>query len=107
MEKRSIQQNKSIHKGCQQIADYLVENNISLQTAFKNLEVRPSMETIKSIFRQIANSKYDIKSTTELEKHQVGEVWEDLSKALSESTGVYFAFPSQDSEALQHLEYEA
>lgn len=101
---RSSKQNNSIHLGCTQIANYLVENNITLQEAFVNLEIRPTMESIKGIFRQIAHAKYGVESTKDLEKKQVDEVWEDLSKALSESTGIYFGFPSIESESLEHLE---
>jgi len=97
MEKqRTIQQNKAIHKGCQNIADVLIENGISLNKVIKNLEVRPSMESVKDIFRSIAESKYGIKSTTELKSNQVTEVWEDLIKAVSESTGIFIPFPSKE-----------
>jgi len=97
MEKqRTIQQNKAIHKGCQNIADVLVENGISLNKVIKNLEIRPSMESVKDIFRSIAESKYGIKSTTELKSNQVTEVWEDLIKAVSESTGIFIPFPSKE-----------
>jgi len=96
MKQRTIQQNKSIHKGCQNIADVLVENGISLNKVIKNLEIRPSMESVKDIFRSIAESKYGIKSTTELKSNQVTEVWEDLIKAVSESTGIFIPFPSKE-----------
>jgi len=104
--KRTNKQNRSIHLGCSQIADILVENGISLQVAFKNIEVRPTMEVIKGIFRQIANAKFEVTSTADLTTSQVDKVWEDLIKPLSENTGVYFSFPSQeDSENyLQSLE---
>lgn len=97
MKIRTIQQNKSIHKGCQNIADVLIENGVSLNKVIQNLEVRPSMESIKDIFRSIAESKYGIKSTTELTTAQIDPVWEDLIKAVSESTGVYIEFPSRES----------
>jgi len=96
MKQRTNQQNKSIHKGCQQIANVLVENGISLNKVIKNLEIRPSMESVKDIFRSIAESKYGIKSTTELKSNQVTEVWEDLIKAVSESTGIFIPFPSKE-----------
>jgi len=103
METRSSQQNKALHKGCQQIADYLIENNITLQEAFKNMEIRPTMESIKAIYRQIAHAKYGVDSTAKLEKHQIDGTWEDLTKCLSETTGVYFQFPSNESESIEHL----
>ena len=97
MEQRSYKQNKSLHLGCQNIADILIENNISLNVAFKNLEVRPTMENIKAIYRQIANAKYGVESTSELTRKQVDVVWEELTKALSETTGIYFEFPSEET----------
>jgi len=103
METRSSQQNKALHKGCQQIADYLIENNITLQEAFKNMEIRPTMESIKAIYRQIAHAKYGVDSTAKLEKHQIDGTWEDLTNCLSETTGVYFQFPSNESESIEHL----
>jgi len=99
-------QNKSLHLGCQQIADHLVENNIPLDVALKNLHVRPSMETIKSIYRDIAKAKFEVTSTADLETTQIDQVWEDLTATLSLNTGVYFPFPSQETrkEALQALD---
>lgn len=97
MEKqRTLQQNKSIHRGCQDIANILIENNITLNTVLKNLEVRPSMESIKDIFRSIATAKYGIKSTADLQTNQVNYVWEELVKAISETTGIFIPFPSQE-----------
>ena len=97
MKIRTIQQNKSIHKGCQNIADILIENGVSLNKVIQNLEVRPSMESIKDIFRSIAERKYGIKSTTELTTAQIDPVWEDLIKAISETTGIFIEFPSRES----------
>lgn len=97
LKQRTIRQNKSIHKGCQQIADYLVENGISLNNAFKNLDIPPTMETIKAMYRSIAKAMYNVDSTSELKTYQVDKVWEVLTKTLSENTGLYFSFPSQET----------
>lgn len=93
---RTIAQNNSIHLGCTQIADLLIEHGISLSVAIKNLDVRPTMHSIKDVFRSIATAKYGIESTSELTTWQVNEVWKDLSKALEESTGVPIYFPSNE-----------
>lgn len=79
------------------MANVLIENGISLNKLIKNLEVRPSMESIKDIFRSIAESKYGIKSTTELQSNQIDSVWEDLIKAVSETTGIFIPFPAKEN----------
>ena len=94
--KRTLAQNRALHKGCQNIADTLVEGGISLSVAFKDLDVRPTMNSIKDAFRSIAKAKYNVESTSDLETNQVNEVWEDLTKTLSENTGILFNFPSAD-----------
>lgn len=93
---RTVLQNNSIHLGCSQIADLLIEHGISLSVAIKNLDVRPTMHSIKDVFRSIANAKYGVESTSELSTWQVNEVWKDLAKALEESTGIPIYFPSNE-----------
>ena len=92
--KRSNKQNKALHKGCTNIADLLVEHGISLNVAIKNLDVRPTMESIKDAYRSIARAKFGIESTATLTTKQINEVWVDLTKTLSENTGIDFPFPS-------------
>ena len=94
---RTILQNNSIHLGCTQIANVLIENNITLNAVIKNLEIRPSMNSIKDIFRAIAKAKYGVESTADLKSNQIDPCWEDLIKAISEATGVFIEFPSRES----------
>lgn len=94
---RTIQQNKSIHKGCTDIANLLTEQGKNLSVVIERLDVRPSMESVKDIFRAIAKAKYGIESTSDLKSNQVMEVWDDLIKAISETTGIFISFPSQES----------
>lgn len=64
------------------------------------------MESIKEIYKDIAKSKYGVDSTTQLDRKQIDQVWEDMTKALSINTGVHFPFPSEESrlEALESYE---
>ena len=102
-EARTLQTNKALHKGFTNIADFLVENGISLEVAFKNMHVRPTPTNIKDIFRESANKKFNITSTAEMTGKQIDEVWEEIIFALSENTGVFIPFPSRDSEAFNSI----
>lgn len=94
---KTRQQEKAYHKGFEQIANILIENNITLNMVIKNLEIRPTKENVKDIFRAIAKSKYGVESTSDLKSNQIDPCWEDLQKAISESTGVYIEFPNRES----------
>ena len=101
---RTSVQNSSIHLGCQQLADVLVENNQTLNSVIEKLEIRPTMESIKVLFKAIALAKFGVDSTTKLESHQVTEVWQDLAHAVGQATGVNVEFPSQESMMFNSLE---
>lgn len=94
---RTNLQNRSLHKGCQQIADLLIESGISLSVALRGLDVRPTMNSIKDVYRSIATAKFGVDSTADLTTTQINEVWVDLAKALEENTGVEIGFPSQEN----------
>lgn len=69
----------------------------------QRLDVPPTMEAIKVIYKSIAKSMFGVDSTTKLESGQVDKVWEVLAKAVSEETGVHIGFPSEETrqEALE------
>lgn len=94
---RTYKQNRALHKGCQQIADLLIESGISLSVALQGLDVRPTMNSIKDVYRSIAQAKYGVDSTANLTTTQINEVWVDLVTALERNTGVEIGFPSQES----------
>lgn len=95
--KRTLSQNKSIHLGCQQIADIMIENNITINMLIKEIEVRPTMESVKAIFRAMAEEKYLVKSTADLERQQIDPIWEELVHAVSKITGETIPFPSREN----------
>ncbi len=96
MKIRSGSQNKSIHKGCDQIADVLIENGVSLQAFLEHLEIRPTKEAIFEIFRSMSLAKYEV-TTSKLETKQVDPIWDELIEALGKTTQVYIPFPSTEN----------
>jgi hypothetical protein len=94
---RTDKQNKSIHKGLTDISTLLIENGISLNAVIKNLQIRPTPEALKEVFKAIAKAKYGVESTTQLQTNQIEPIWEELIKAVSETTGIYIEFPSEQS----------
>lgn len=102
--KRSLSQNNSIHKGCGDIADTLVEHGISLQVFLQHLDVRPTKESIFAIFRSMAISKYEV-TTSKLNTNQINPIWDELIEGLAKTTGVEIEFPSRQNFLLEQGNY--
>lgn len=86
---------KALNLGCKQVADILIENNIPLNVAFKNTEIRPTQVVIKDIFKQIAKVKFLKDSTESMTAKEIDEVWVDMLKPLSEKIGEDIPFPNE------------
>lgn len=92
---RSIQQNKSIHKYCTEVANMLNESGITKQVFYRNVESDYTMENIKDLWRAFAKAKYNKEHTAELTSHQVTQIYEEVNRHISQF-GLHVAFPSQD-----------
>jgi len=102
--KRSGTQNNSIHKGCQQLADLCIENNVTVNMILETIEVRPTAHNMKEILKAVIKSKYGYDSTTQLETGEVDPPWEELATTVGKLTGTYIPFPSRESQMFNSLE---
>jgi len=97
--KRTEKQNNSIHLYCERLAEALNDAGFSFndQKVIK-VEVSFTKENVKeSIWRNVQTALYpDKHSTTDLEKMEVSEVYENISRFIGERAGVYVPFPSED-----------
>lgn len=97
--KRTDQQNKAIHKYCEQLADALNDAGYTFNDQkVIQIDVQFTKENVKeSIWRNVQTALYPEKhSTTELEKMEVSEVYENISRFIGERAGVHVPFPSQE-----------
>lgn len=95
--KRTIAQNRALHKLFNDIAYYCVESGIDQKTVVKSLEAYPvsvSPQFVKETWRAMQIALTGKTSTTELNKKEIDQVYEVFNKFWSELTGEHFAFPS-------------
>lgn len=103
MEKRTIRQNASLHRLYSDISRYCMENSITTKDVLSHMqsyEVEVTDAFVKSVWRAIQQSITGSKSTTELNKEDLNEVYREFAKFWSEVTGQTFEFPSYDSLAM-------
>lgn len=91
--KRTGRQNNSIHLYFEEVARELNNSGIDMRVLVKNLQVSHTKESVKGIWRAIAEAKYGKKSTTELTSKEIDEVFDEFNRLLAEF-GIHVPFPS-------------
>lgn len=105
-EYRTIQQNKSLHKYLTLLAIALTEAGYTQKMVleiFKEVELSPTMYSLKGIFRSIGRAMFGKKSTKDLLTTEMQEVYKNFDLKLAETTGITVAWPSKDH-LLEHYE---
>lgn len=93
---RTLQQNKSIHLWCSQIATALNANNMYIKDTIKT-EVSWSMDTVKEIlFKPIVKALYNKDSTTKLDKNEFEKIIDTLTLIFANRGVTLPAFPNRD-----------
>lgn len=93
--KRTLQQNKALHKYCIEVAKELNDAGVTVEAFVKNIQADFSMETVKMMWRAFAKAKYGKESTTELTTKQINEIYDECNRHIAQF-GIHVAFPSQE-----------
>lgn len=102
---RTNQQNRALHKLFNDISAYCVETGIDQKTvldSLKSYEVSTSPQFVKEVWRVIMHTLTGKKSTTELDRKEIDQVYDVFNKFWSELTGEHFPFPSWEEMTLQY-----
>ena len=100
---RSILQNNSLHEYCQQLADKCNEVGISQRLLLEGLEIDNSLQSVKSIFREMGRAKYGKKSTADLTTKEMSSIYEEFNKHTSK-IGIHIDWPSLEPNFLDEYE---
>ena len=99
--KRTLPQNNSLHKYCDDLAESLndagYDQVITIKLFKDGFELPWTMIAMKGLFRKIAKEMYEVESTADLNTVQMQEVYKVLDKAISMKTGVRCEWPSMES----------
>lgn len=102
---RTLSQNASLHLFCQQVALAARENGLTMQKMLEGaIELEPTQEGIKSLFRQIAKAMYGCDSTKDLTTREMTETYEVFNRFLAEKPRcLHVPWPSEESLSLKNL----
>ena len=99
MTTRTTTQNAAIHKYFSLLAEALNDAGYDMQKVLEHKAVSvPWNESMvkEVLWRGIQKAMFNKESTTELEINEVSEVYDVLSRHISENFGVYVPFPSNE-----------
>ena len=103
-DKRTLQQNKSIHKWCEQIASELNKEKFFIQDVIK-LNTKWNMLKVKElIFKPVVQSLYTKDSTTKLNKDEFELIIDTIIRALGTKGIECPDFPN--TEDLENITYK-
>ena len=91
---RTNQQNKGIHAFCNEVAKQMEARGLDMKTVLKEgVPISPTKERIKEyMWKPIQKALTGKESTTAINKKQVNEVYEYLSKLLAEKYDINVRF---------------
>lgn len=94
---RTLTQNRAIHKYFELLADELNGAGFDMRVMLKqSVDIVWTPNSVKNyLWRPIQNAMTDKESTAKLTSREVSEVYEVLSRELSEKKGIYIAFPAR------------
>lgn len=103
-QKLSDQQRKAIHLYLTWLSDALNEAGYDMKkTLSKSVDIPWTPISAKeSLWKPLQKVMFEKPSTTELNPHQVSQVYEVINRIIGERTGVHVEFPSK--EALEEYE---
>lgn len=106
--KRTIQQNKSLHLYLTKVAEELNAAGLERKiTITMGADVPWSAETIKEvIWRSIQHAQTGKYSTAELTTKEYSEVWETVNRFIGENFGVHVPVQSYEDKIREHLKKE-
>lgn len=96
---RTAQQRKALAVYETELARAMVERGIDLRTFLKEgVEIPATKQLVHDhITLPLVKVMFGKKSTTELEVHEVSELYDVINKNIGERAGVSVPFPSRDS----------
>ena len=105
---RTTQQNKALHKWCEELARELNERGLTFKKVVKeSFDLDWNKDMVKRVFWQsLAKAKFQTEHTSELTTTQLQDIYEEINRILSapKFDGIHMPFPSKDIEYENYIE---
>lgn len=97
---RTLKQNRALHKFCSEVAHECIQKGITYKVLIESLEVEPTSENIKDIFRAVGKAMFNVDKTSKMSVDQLSQVTEKVNILLAKQ-GIETEFPSEEKVRLE------
>lgn len=96
---RTLTQNRCMHLYCKHLADALNDAGWDMKRLLKDdFEIPWTEHSAKdTLWREIQKAMFGHESTTKPDRKQYSEIYDALNRVISQRTGVFVPWPSNDS----------
>jgi hypothetical protein len=99
---RTNQQNKALHKWCDELARECSHKGVSYKAVVQNMEVDWTPEAVKGIIRAVLKAMYKKDSTADATTVELTNACKEVDKIFLEQ-GILIGFPSlEEDEFIKH-----
>ena len=94
--KRTLAQNRSLHKMCSDASNLCIEHGIDLPLLIARYRIQVTPEIIKDIIRETGRTKFNKESTADLTTKELQACFEEFRQNLIDISGgmIQIEFPS-------------
>lgn len=90
---RTARANNAMHLWFTEVARELNDRGIDMRVLVKDLQVAHTKESVKVIWKAIAEAKYGKDSTTKLTSKEIDEIYDEMNRLLA-LHDIHISFPS-------------
>lgn len=94
-QKRSLKQNRSLHKYCTELAKELNDIGVTIPVLFNGVEASPTMESVKLLWQRFGEVKFGKKHTSDFTTSEINAIYDEINKHVSQ-WGIEMQFPSEE-----------
>lgn|SRR3990167_1614411 len=108
IDKRTARQNRALHLYFGLLAETFNDAGLDMRAVLKpEVDIPWTANTIKEyIWRPVQQLQVGKKSTTELSKWEINQVWETINRHIAEKFGIHEPFPSIEELMEKSTKYE-
>ena len=103
MKQRTTLQNNALHQYFKELSEALNDSGLDVMTTLKHdIAIPWNPDLVKELmWRPVMQAMTEKFSTTQLDRVEIGHIWEVMNRHLSDKHGIHVEFPHDETDTRQ------